>query len=308
VAPCLTAGVELTVDAGDAALPATLDLPAGPVRGAVAALHGAQAGARSYFCYAHLARALPSLGVAVLRYDRRPGLPRRDVPLDTQARDAAAAVRLLRRRLGPVRVGLWGFSQGAWAAPLAAARYPGLVDFLVLVSSCGVSPARQMRFGTAAQLRQRGFTGADQAELAELRTALEEYQRGGVDRATAQVVVDRFAGRPWFPLAYVPRELSGRPGTWTDLDFDPAPVFAQVRCPVLLYYGETDGWVPVAESVAVWRAAAAGAGTSLTIRRLAGCDHLPTVGGREELDAVSPAYTATLLAWLDAHLPGGGVR
>ncbi|WP_165947146.1 hypothetical protein [Micromonospora sp. 15K316] len=47
--------MELSIDVDGGQLPATLDLPAGPVRGAVVALHGAEARERSYFCYAHLA-------------------------------------------------------------------------------------------------------------------------------------------------------------------------------------------------------------------------------------------------------------
>lgn len=83
-------------------------------------------------------------GKRALRYDRRPHVEG-DVPLALQASDAIAAAGVLRERFGDVPVGLWGFSQGAWAAPLAAALYPDQVSFLALVSGSGVSPAAQMR-------------------------------------------------------------------------------------------------------------------------------------------------------------------
>ncbi|MGW0515987.1 alpha/beta hydrolase [Crossiella sp. NPDC003009] len=117
--------MELTVQADGTRLPATLDLPAGPVRGAVVVLHGAGAGQRSYFLYAHLARLLPRIGIAVLRYDRRPGPDGHDVPLSQQADDAAAAIELLRRHTGEVPIGAWGWSQGTWAAPLTIHRLDG---------------------------------------------------------------------------------------------------------------------------------------------------------------------------------------
>jgi hypothetical protein len=66
--------VELTIDADGVRLPATLDRPTGPLHGGLVALHGAQAGQRSFFLYEHRARMLPRVGVAVLRYDRRPGV------------------------------------------------------------------------------------------------------------------------------------------------------------------------------------------------------------------------------------------
>jgi pimeloyl-ACP methyl ester carboxylesterase len=298
--------VEIQIDVGDMLLPATLDLPAGPARGGVAVLHGAEAGHRSFFCYLHLARTLPAVGVAVLRYDRRPHVDNEDVPLDRQAGDAAAAIAALRGQVGDVPLGLWGLSQGAWAAPLTAARHPERVSFLILVSSCGVSPAQQMRFGTVQQLRRHGFDEADVAELNELRAAAEDYLRGNADRAVAQLVVDRYADREWFSLSYVPRRLPDKPGSWPDMDFDPVPVFAQVSCPVLLFYGGSDAWMPIDDSIAAWRRARTGAAAELTIERLAGCDHLPTLNESQNMADISPQYTRTLRRWIGTHLPPAG--
>lgn len=298
--------MELSVEVPGTRLPATLSLPTGPVRGGLVVLHAAEAGHRSHFCYEHLARLLPGAGVAVLRFDRRPRVDGHDVPLADQAADAIAAVDVLRRHVGDVPVGLWGLSQGAWAAPLAAGLRPDLVAFLVLVSGSGVSPAAQMRYGTAEQLRRNGYADlADLAELGRVRAATEAYLRGDLDRATAQAAVDAVAARPWFPLVYLPRALPDQPGTWRDMDFDPVPVFARVSCPVLLFYGTTDAWVPIDDSVAAWRRATAGAADPPTVCRLDGCDHYPTLGEGTSLDSISPQYTAALLSWLDARLPAG---
>ena len=287
---------------GGAGLPAVLDLPAGPVRGGLVVLHGSHAGQRSHFLYAHLARLLPPAGIAVLRYDRRLRADGHDVPLTDQAEDAAAALTELRRHTGAAPVGLWGFSQGAWAATLTATRHP--VDFLVLVGCSGVSPARQMRYGTAEQLRRHGYGPADVAELTRLRALAEDYLRGDVPHAVAQAELDVAVRRPWFPLAFLPEELPAAPGTWADMDYDPAPVLARLTCPVLLCWGETDAWIPIEDSLAVWRRAARDA--ELTVARLAGCDHAPTLGEGEDLDSVSPQYERVLLGWLDRLLPPAG--
>jgi pimeloyl-ACP methyl ester carboxylesterase len=257
-----------------------IDLPDGPATAGLVVLHGAAAGNRDHRLYAHLAQVLPPAGIAVLRYDRRTMPDDRDVPLRVQADDAHAALRRLRDRVGDVPLGLWGWSQGAWAALVAAANGP--VDFLVLVSACGISPARQMRYGTAEQLRRNGFGADDIADLLRLRRTVDDYLRGAESRERAQAAVDAAATKPWFPLGYVPRTLP-EPGSWADMDWDPAAVIARVDVPTLLFFGETDEWMPIDVSIAAWR------GKTVTIRRLAGSGHEP---------ALSPLYTDALLAWL----------
>src|SRR5262245_57950572 len=103
----------IVVRSDGADLPATLTLPAGTVRGGLVPLHPSDGPSREHFLFRHLAQILPPLGIAVLRFDRRPS--DRDVPLTTQARDALNAVALLRGQsaLAGKPIGLWGFSQGA---------------------------------------------------------------------------------------------------------------------------------------------------------------------------------------------------
>lgn len=283
-------------------LPATLGLPESPARGGVVPLHPAGDGSRRQFLFEHLAQTLVPRRIAVLRFDRRPSPDGADVPFAVQAEDALESLRVLRGHVESAPLGLWAWSQGAWAAALAAARSQD-VAFLILLAACGVSPAEQMRYGTAEQLRRAGY-GDDEAlhELAELRTALEDAVRNPDRLATAQAVIDRYADRPWFPLSYVPRTLDPS-ADWSDMDFDPAPILAEVKCPVLLFYGEEDEWTPVEPSVAAWRRAAARAGnTDLSVVRLPGTDHAPTTGGVQAGDAISPAYTDALTEWLDRRL------
>lgn len=290
--------MELVVEVEGAELPATLTLPPGPVRAGVVALHGAGAGTRSYFLYEQLAQTLPAQGVAVLRYDRRASSDGHDVPLTRQSADALAALGRLGVEIDGAPVGLWGFSQGAWAAALAATAEPDLVQFLICVSCCGVSPAEQMRYGCAQQLSKRGYGESDVAELTAVRAAYERFLRGSETAATARRTLDLAAARPWFAQAYLPRTLPD-PGSWTDMDFDPRPVLAGVSCPVLAFYGQTDEWLPVEASIAAWRAAETeGNLTDLTLVRLPDTDHLPTSRGREDPHAISSAYTDTLVAWL----------
>lgn len=278
-----------------AELPAILTRPAAECRAAVILLHPADDGGRRQFLFEHLAGLLPGLGIAVLHYDRRAAAAGRDVPYLLQAEDLGHARDVLTAEIGRVPTGLWGFSQGAWVALLAAAADPALA-FLILVGCSAVSPARQMRYGTAQQLRRAGYGPHAIAELSHLRAAYEDYERSHLPREEAQQVIGQFAARLWFPLRWIPAVLPETPG-WDDMDFDPAVAIRQIRCPVLAFYGD-DEWVPVAESIAVWQDSFPDP-AALSIRELAGTTHHPTLNGGRDVQAVSPEYTAELTGWLD---------
>src|SRR5262249_54771733 len=136
-----------------------------------------------------------------------------------------------------------------------------------------------------------------------LRAAVDDYHRGTGDRSTAQALIDRCSRRPWFPLVHIHRELPAQPGTWKDMDFDPEQTFARVSCPVLAFYGETDEWIPIQDSIAAWRRAGQVAGNhDITVVELPGCDHLPVRDRRWDLDAISALYADTMRSWLADRL------
>jgi pimeloyl-ACP methyl ester carboxylesterase len=293
--------VELIVPAGEIELPAVLRLPDPPPRAGVVTLHPASGPNRDYFLFEHLASLLVPRGIAVLSYDRRASSGLDDVPFGRQADDALAAIRVLRERMGAGSpIGLWAFSQGTWAAPIAATR-SSKIAFLALVGAPGVSPAEQMRYSAAEALRRAGYDDDAVFRAVATRAALEGLIRRGGSSEAAQRVIDDVADEPWFELLYLPRTLPDElpaGSTWTDMDFDPAPVLREVRCPVLLVYGDDEA-VPVEQSVDVWRTATAHSGTRLDVVQLPRSTHLPTIGGEDTRDAVDPEYEQALVSWLD---------
>jgi hypothetical protein len=269
-------------------------------RAGVVALHGASYPERDQPLFEHLARTVTPLGYAVLTYDRRPSADGGDTPLDVQAVDALAAVAWLREEIG-APAGLYGFSQGAWAAALAASR-SAQVAFLAVVGCCGVSPAVQMRYYTDELLRRAGYGEADRALLRAARLATEAVLRGEGDRDHTAELLGEAATRPWFPMAYLPSEPHPPDARWPDMDYDPEPAFAAVSCPALLLYGADEECVPAEESKAAWlRAAQVSGNTDLTITDLDGCGHFPASStpedGQYDVSDISPVYTDTLLSW-----------
>jgi uncharacterized protein len=281
------------------------------VRGGVVALHGAAFPQREQPIFEHLARTLTPLGYAVLSYDRRPSPDGDDTSLEVQAEDALAAVAALAAETGG-RVGLFGFSQGAWAAALATSRSAD-VRFLALLGSSGVSPAIQMRYYTDELLRRAGYGEAERARLLALRVAVEDVLRGTGDRRQAADLLAQETTEPWFPMAYLPPELPSPDERWNDMDHDPEPTSAGVRCPTLLIYGADEECVPPDASKEVWLRAARTAGNSdPTIVDLPGCGHIP-VEGEPPVDLnftvsdLSPAYTAAIQSWFAPATRTGGI-
>jgi len=267
---------------------------AGPT--AIVALHGASEGERSWYLYRHLHDVLPPAGIGVLTFDRRgdgesTGSPSRG-RFTVQADDAVAFVD----ELDVERVGLWGISQGGWVAPLAATRAPGIA-FLVLLASTGVTPAAQMRYAVAEQLRRAGFGSDAVARAVELRARAEAWIRDGrLDDLEADLAAA--AREPWWPLVFLPDSLpppeeseAARRALAEELFFDPEPIFARVRVPTMLFYGDDDSWTPVGPSIATWRRAR---GDAVDVVVLAGTGHEPV-----DSDAtISAEYERKLVEWV----------
>jgi len=258
--------------------------PAGPT--ALVALHGAGDGTRdSSPLYRHLHETLPPRGIGVATFDRRgdgesEGEPTRG-RFQAQARDALAVAAAL----GAERVGLWGFSQGAWVAPLAATLSDD-VAFVITIAATGVTPAEQMLYANRRQLELAGY-GPEVVERARtLRLQLEAWVHDAGPPPDLEAALDE----PWFPLTYLPPSTfdEDAKAEWiAEMDFDPRPVFAAVRVPVLAFYGELDSTSPVEPSVAAWPAHA-------RVVVIPDAEHdLTLPDGR-----LAPLYERTLVEWL----------
>jgi pimeloyl-ACP methyl ester carboxylesterase len=292
--------VDLRIPVDGAVLSARISRPERSPAPAFVALHGAERGLQDWYLYEHLHAVLPAAGVAAVTFDRRgegssSGEPSRG-RFELQADDALAVVEHLGGLPGidAGRIGLWGLSQGSWIGPIAAARSPS-VALLILVASCGVTPGDQMRW-TARLQAGREFGPEAGERAARIWTLVLDWMRGG-DRGPLEAAVAEGSTEEWWPRACIGTDLppdSDRDEVREELDFDPEPVFARVRVPTLLVYGDQDEWIPVDESIEAWRRAR---GEAVDVVVISGAGHEPTIDGE-----LAPVYQRTMLDWLQRQL------
>jgi len=307
---------------GEAHLAGTVYLPKnGAHLPGVVVLHHAGAPTRDAGLYRHLREGLPTMGFAVLIYDRRgsgrSGGELQKVDYETLADDAIAGQHALAKlsRIDSTRIGFWGLSQGGWLAVLAAGRSPDAA-FAISVSALLVTAAEQMEFATSNLLTVRGYPQSDVREMLEARRAWIGYLHGANSRDAAAKALRKAQSKPWFDLVYLPRasQLPSDPehdASRRRLDDDPVAAVLRARVPLLFIYGDSDPWVPVEKSVERLQ--------SLSQRQpnieyavIANADHEIMIPGNETMQAdaettrnkapQTPAYFMSLGAWLSRRV------
>lgn len=274
---------------GGSALRGTLHLPgsgAGPFP--AVALAGGSEDAGDRHAFDALPYVLAERGFAVLAYDKRgTGASEGswDVEHEVLAADLAAAVEFLadRDEVGET-VGVIGFSEGSWIAPLAATQTDG-VGFIVALSGGGLPKAESFLHRERGELEEQGLQGDALEEAMDSR-------RVRVEEARERVAAGEGA-KPW--------DLR--------MTHDPAAEWRRFRGPVLALFGAWDTIVPPEASAERLRRVLAEAHHpdfrvvvfprahhSLFLGRTGAPSEFARMEG---LGAYVPGYWETLLLWLD---------
>jgi uncharacterized protein len=289
---------ELTVDAGDVRLGATLYLPAG--RGPFPAIVIVPAGAVGRTAPATFPNFFLAEGFAVLAYDRRPG----SAQFTTYAADAVAVVEQLRRRgdVDPRRVGLWGHSQGGFVSLVAASQSPAIA-FVIDHSGMLLPAWQQELYRLAAEARADDVAPEDisKAVAFEGRVMAVAANAQGWPEIAETMRANEKAG--WMDLVYKPSSLDELQRVWrNDFSFDPRPSAERVHQPVLALFGGLDKSTPIESSANLVNAVADR--RKLTIEFFPTANHAfleAKTGGNGEIPTLSqfaPGMFVSMHRWL----------
>ena len=256
----------------------------------VAFIHGS--GAEPGFVSRHMADRMAREGMAVLTWDKRGsgrsvgGAPQDDFA--ELASDVVAWVEDLQDHpeVDANRIGLWGWSEGSWIAPLAAEQLDGVVA-LVLVSP-GVEYGETFYYEVGWRMRNAGFSEAEAERAIDLRREINAYYRTGDGRSDVVAELDEVQDEPWYHAAASFGMLPWPDGvTKPDdsetvafierQDFTLLTSLAEFGDPVLAAFGLQDQCNPAPESADTIQAALRARGNDHLILRYPEAGHLMLV-------------------------------
>lgn len=212
--------VDVAFQNGDLDLAGMLMLPAGdgPFPGAVF-IHGSGTSRRDNTWYLTFARELQANGVAVLLPDKRGSENSsgdwRDTGFEELATDTDAALNFLSAapEIDGRRIGVIGFSQGGWIAPIVVSKRSDIAH-VASISGAGVTTEEQLWFEEVNNIKAMGTYRFVARFVA--RFTVPNIQQMATWRATA--------------------------------GFDPMTYWPEVKSPVFVALGAGDANVPVEES------------------------------------------------------------
>ncbi len=260
-----------------------------------------------------------SHGLNVITYDQRgtgesTGNWRYTSP-DSKADDVLAMLHRIKTdpAVDAHRIGVWGFSNGGWVAPIVATRFP--LAFMILKSAPSESIAENVLYEVGQVLREHGRFTQEQTSraLAFERTMLLALQTNSNWSAAAEAlsVAEK---QPWFPYMRIPAGMTTPPppamlaALQAALIYDPTPTLERVRTPTLALFGALDRNLDSADSAARFRKALSRAGLKdLTIVTFPGAGHtlVKSTTGYEDDPSLPErtveGYPEVMVSWLDAR-------
>ena len=211
------------------------------------------------------------------------------------------------------QIGVWGFSNGGWTAPIVATTRP--LAFMILKSG----PAESIETNICYTVEQRLPHKHYDAEAIILATntwrALIRALSGAGTWDAARELYSAASAKPWFADSYLPMFISPdspippTPETAEALRrfilFDPSETLNKVRTPTLALFGALDRNVDVAHDPALFRSAFARAGMEdFTVHVYKDAGHTLKVsatgfnGEASEPERLTTGYPQIMIQWM----------
>jgi uncharacterized protein len=229
-----------------------------------------------------------------------------------RADDVAAIYDVMHRdpHVDPDRIGVWGFSNGGWTAPLVSLRRP--VAFMILKSAPTESLALNIDYEVEQQMRRHGVEAAAPQALA-LWHAFEQSLDGTLAWSSTDRLYALDAKQPWFKYSLMPDLGISIPpppsmvaGLRRLVTFDPTRTLVSVSStPTLALYGALDRNVDAADSAAHLREYLTRAGDrDVTVKTYSNAGHQLIVsksgynGDSSPPERFVSGYPQIVIAWL----------
>jgi len=240
---------------------------------------------------------------------------------EERAREVLAGVQMLKQRkdINPRQIGLYGDSQTAWVAPLAATLSPD-VAFLILRVPSALPVTENILYEIESNLRRDNFSEADITKALALRQLIHHTILTNTEWENLKAEIDRSKNEKWFPYVRagwfpslkIPPDEATAKGLRDPFTYDPLPILETVTVPVLALNGELDEAVPTKKSVPILEGALRKAGNkdfTVIVLPKAGHNFLETDRpyGAEEFVRKTryvPGYWDAIATWLRKHVKG----
>jgi uncharacterized protein len=160
------------------------------------------------------------------------------------------------RHVAAKSIGVWGFSNGGWVAPLVPLRRP--VAFLILKSAPTESVMSNVDYEVVMEMRSHHASDREIAQALEMWHTVERALYGKTPWSQAKRAINAAEQQPWFryslmPKLPVPPPPATAKGLRNYIGYDPSITLTSITTPTLALYGALDRKVDSADSAARMR-------------------------------------------------------
>lgn len=257
-------------------------------------------------------------GIAVLRVDDRgvgdsEGSVSSSTSLDF-ASDVLAGVEFLKNReeIDPAKIGLIGHSEGGLIAPIAATQSKDIA-FIVMLAGPGTVGEQILYEQGALIAKAAGLPDFSIEQQRLIQEKIFDVIKSEPDTTKAKEELREtlsqgmYAGMNDDMKKAIDAEISNVNSTWFRffLTYDPKPILAKVKCPVLALNGSKDLQVPVSNLEEVIKAVNSGANMNVDTVRFANHNHLfqncetgSTAEYAQIEETIDPEVLKTMKDWI----------
>jgi hypothetical protein len=211
------------------------------------------------------------------------------------------------------RLGVWGFSNGGWTAPIVATARP--VAFMILKSGPAESIEANICYTVVQHMRRKLYDAGAISSATETWRSLIGALSGTVSWDTARTMYAAASAKPWFADSYIPLFIPPHTGVpppaaaaramRREMLYDPAETLQKVRTPTLALFGALDRNVDVAHAPTLFQSAFARAGMrDFTMRIYKDAGHTLKVSATgfndqpSQPERLTAGYPEIMIQWL----------